>query len=95
MAPEFNRAAFTQVVDKSGLTKAELAFIYDTSRQTIYNQINGGCPTSIVLIRTYNKISTGLVRAMEKRLLPFVGLVSKEERKKRIAAIIKILHATK
>lgn len=91
----FDRNAFLKVVSKSGLSKTELALVYATSRQTIYNQLSGGEPTSHVLIRQWNHVSTGLQRAIDKRVLPFAGLVSKEERKKRIDVIVKHLHANK
>ena len=89
----FDREAFEQVVDRSGLTKTELALLYDTTRQTIHNWINGGEPTNRLTVRFYNKVSTGLVKAIARRLFPYNVNISKEERKDRVSAMLKILHA--
>lgn len=91
----FDRAAFEQVIERSGLTKSELALLYDTTRQTIYNWINGGEPSNRLLVRFYNKVSTGLGKAIVRKLLPYNVNISKEERKQRVGAMLKILHAQK
>ena len=89
----FDREAFKQVVERSGLTKPELATLYDTTRQTIYNWIDGGEPTNRMLVHFYNRVSTGLVKATARKLLPYHVNVTKEERKHRIDSMLKILHA--
>lgn len=91
----FDREAFMQVVERSRLTKPELAVLYDTTRQTIYNWMGGGEPTNRLLVHFYNNISAGLVRAMSRKLLPYSVNLSKEERKQRVDAMRKILHAQK
>lgn len=91
----FDREAFNQVVERSGLTKPELALLYDTTRQTIYNWIDGGESSNRMLVRFYNKVSIGLVKAINRKVLPYSVNTSKEERKVRVETMRKILHAQK
>jgi DNA-binding XRE family transcriptional regulator len=91
----FDRETFNKVVAQSRLTKQELAKLYRTTRQTIYNWMNGGEPSNVLLLEVYNKISTGLLKAITKRLLPFDINLSKEERNKRVDVMFKTLHAHK
>lgn len=95
MPNQFDREGFLRVVEESGLTKTELATLYDTTRQTVYNWMAGGETTNRVLMRLYNKITAGLLKSITKRLLPFHVNVTKEERKNRVAAMVKVLHAQK
>lgn len=95
MPTVFDRAGFKQVVDKSGLNKTELATVYGTTRQTIYNWLAGGEPNNEVLIRTFNRVTTGILKAFAKKLLPFGVGLSREERSKRVATMVATLHAQK
>lgn len=95
MPIKFDRQGFEKVVAGSGLTKSELAKIYGTTRQTVYNWIGGGEPTNGTLLRTYNNVTTGLLRAIAKKLLPYSINVSKDERSQRITTMTKVLHAQK
>ena len=95
MPTAFDRAGFKRVVKDSGLTKTELATLYSTTRQTVYNWLGGSEPNNEVLIRLFNGVTSGLLKAIDKKLLPFGIGISREERTKRVAIMVAKLHAQK
>jgi hypothetical protein len=85
-------AGFKRVVRESGLTKIELAELYETSRQTIHAWWSVGPPREgTLLARQADVITRALINSIEGGLLPFPAMV-KEARRARIARMAATLH---
>lgn len=84
---------FRRVFATSGLTKAELAYIYQVSRQTIYVWNDGESdPTQRGLAARVDKYTTALLKAITKGVLPMSRSISKDVRKQRLLGIAQSLH---
>lgn len=88
-----NHAQFRRVFEQAGLTKSELAYIYQVSRQTLYNWYRDGvAPTQGGLAERADNYTTALVRAVEARVLPMPPNLDRPVRKKRLLDIATQLH---
>lgn len=88
----FNRTGFKEVCESSGFSKKELAVIYGTTRQTIYDWLNKGSePKQLALVQRADCATTVLLKGMRSRLLPLSPGLSPASRSKRIDAIIKTI----
>lgn len=84
----FNRAAFKDVCERSGFTMPELAKIYGTTRQTIYDWRTRSEPTQLALAERAAATTKALTKAIELKLLPFPRTLARKTRDERIAAIV-------
>lgn len=85
----FNRSTFTEVCDRSGFTKRELAHIYGTTRQTIYDWRSKSAPTQLALAERAEASTKALITAIRGKLLPFPRSLTETSRAARIDLIIK------
>lgn len=85
----FNRIAFKDVCDRSGFTMKELAAIYGTTRQTIYDWRVKSEPTQLALAARETATTKALTKAIEIKLLPFPRTLAKVTRQSRIDTIVK------
>jgi len=85
--------AFKRVFDKSGLTKAELGYIYQVSRQTIYDWVKAeSTPKQGGLAARFDVYTKALDAAISKRALPMPNNLTKEVRRQRLLTIATQLH---
>lgn len=87
----FNCTQFRKVMDKSGLTKAELARLFGVSRQTLYTW-RERAPHQKTLTERAEKYTAGLTAAMDRNLLPFPDSVVEPARAAKIASMARTLH---
>ena len=86
---------FQQVVERSGLTRMELAKLYGVSRQTIhYWRVVGPPRENGYTARMARTITQALLTAISRRLLPLASL-DKKQRKEKIAGMARTLQALK
>lgn len=86
---------FHQVLSRSGLTRIELAQLYDVSRQTIhYWRVTGPPREGSLTARMVAVITKALLEAMRKGLLPMPAL-DKRARKARVASMAAKLQSLK
>ena len=87
---KFDSGGFARVVESSGFTKRELAYIYGVSRQTIYDWLREhSAPSQLALSTRAAKTTEVLLLATSgpKPSLPFRKDIRPEERKRRISVI--------
>lgn len=85
---QFNLIGFREVCTRSGFTKKELAGIYGVTRQTIYDWGREKyAPTQLSLAESVGKTTEALLKALEKKIIPFPPKLQPETRKARIVAI--------
>jgi hypothetical protein len=87
----FDRIKFRRVMNKSGLTKRELAGLYGVTRQTLYTWLEHG-PQQALLVERAERYTAGLLAGIDKNLLPFPGSLSPDQRKERLAKIARHLY---
>lgn len=88
-----NHAAFRRVFEKSGLTKSELAYIYQVSRQTIYDWMKGDSePKQGGIGLRFRVYTEALDTAVDKGVLPMPNNLTKEVRRRRLLTIATQLH---
>lgn len=87
----FNRKAFNAVCANSGFTKRELAYIYGTSRQTIYSWASDSMPTQLALAARAAKATDALSNAIKRQLLPLPPALADRTRAARIDVIVKTI----
>lgn len=85
----FNRNAFVDVCERSGFTMNELASIYGTTRQTVYDWRTKSEPTQLALAAREAATTKALIRAIQSKLLPFPRTLAKVTRQSRIDTIVK------
>lgn len=92
---EFDREKYRKVFDHSGLTKSELAAIYEMSRQTMYSYRGNVSPANRIILKRVVAYTDALAAAIDKNVLPLpAGLtkVAREERLRKMAgALFKLL----
>lgn len=88
----FDRAKFQKVFKYSGLTKDELASLYGVTRQSIYDWLGPSVPTQKTLIAKEQAVTTGLLAAIERGVLPMRGVTDKKIRAERIRIMAQQLH---
>lgn len=71
-----------RVAASSGLTKAELASLYDVTRQTLYNWMAGSAPRTKYLLQLADTVTEGLDAAIRRGILPLPSLNDAERRRK-------------
>ena len=87
--------AFQQVVERAGLTRAELAKLYGVSRQTIhYWRVTSPPRENGYTARMAQTITQALLTAINRRLLPLASL-DKKHRREKIAGMARTLQALK
>jgi len=80
---------FQKVLDNSGLTKIELAQLYDVSRQTIhYWSTIGPAREGSLTARMATVVTKALQQAIAKKLLPLPPLDTRV-RQQRVASMVK------
>lgn len=84
--------AFKTVFERSGLTKSELGYIFQVSRQTIYDWYNGTEPKQAGVGQRFEVYTAALGKAMSKKALPMPTGLTKEVRKHRLLTIATQLH---
>lgn len=83
---------FARVLAESGLTKIDLAVLYETSRQTIHAWAAGGAPRAgSLLARQAESITQALIVAIDRGLLPLEAM-DKDARRERILKMATKLH---
>jgi DNA-binding XRE family transcriptional regulator len=86
-------AIFKRVFDKSGLSKSELGYIFQVSRQTIYDWAKQDTePKQAGLAFRFEVYSKALAAAIDKRALPLPTSLPKEVRRQRLLTIAMQLH---
>ena len=76
--------SFKRVLQGGGFSKTEIAVLYGVSRQTVHTWASGGNPRpGSYTERMAKVITTALVGAMDKRILP-LGAMEREARVARI-----------
>ncbi len=87
---------FKRVIRDSGLTKTELAALYETSRQTIHAWVATGHTgrEGSLVARQAEVITQALVNSIDRGLLPMRAM-DKEARQARITRMAKTLHNLK
>lgn len=87
---KFDLTKFREVCDRSGLTKAEIAEIAGTTRQTVYNWYSGHVPKQQVLVNRAAAATTALFALMtaQRPVLPFPSTLSPQTRRQKIDTII-------
>lgn len=85
----FNRTAFEDVCQRSGFTMSEMAYIYGTTRQTIYGWRHRTEPTQIALAAREVQTTKALTAGLREKVIPFSPMLAKQSRKARIDAIVK------
>lgn len=83
----FEKDKFLRAVRESGLTKAELGGIFEVSRQHVYNMAGGATPRGSAAVRRVNIYSRALCSLIDKRVLPFPGVVIGSRRVEAIAKL--------
>ena len=91
----FNRAKFTEAVVKSGLSMRELGSLYGVTRQTLYVWLASGHPNHFTLDQWVGMVTEAILKAVERRLLPFSKNVLRHARNERIAKMRAALLETK
>lgn len=89
----FDREAFKNVFEESGLTKTELAYLYGVSRQTLYGWAGASEPQQKTLVERAAAYTTALRSAMRQHLLPFPVSITPQVRKARLLKMAQGLHA--
>lgn len=87
----FNRTAFKEVCERSGFTKKELAYIYGTTRQTIYEWSKSSAPKQLALVQRAEYATQKLMAAIKAGVLPLSPTLSDQSREKRIDVIVKTI----
>jgi mono/diheme cytochrome c family protein len=86
---------FARVVEKSGLTKVELAALYGVTRQTIHYWITVGPPREGGYTdRMAETITEAILNAIAKGILPLTA-ISKQARTDRVLKMAKTLQSLK
>ena len=77
---------FQRVLDTSGLTKIELAQLYDVSRQTLHYWRTVAPPRpGSHIARMAETVTAAILGAVNRGILPLGGGLSKEARRARVA----------
>ena len=86
---------FQQVLDRTGLTRGELATLYGVSRQAIYYWKDTTLKrTNSYAARMAETITRALLVAISRGILP-LPVMDKGQRRKKVAAMAKTLQALK
>jgi hypothetical protein len=87
---------FNRVIRDSGLTKTEIAELYETSRQTVHRWIAAGHTGrgGSLVARQAEVITQALVQSIERGLLPMRAM-DKDLRRARITRMARALHNLK
>lgn len=84
---------FTQsierVVRESGLSKAEIAYLYVVTVPTIYNWLKGSKPTQAFIVHHSEAMSEILLRMIDKNILPMSITVTRPKRKQHLETILR------
>lgn len=87
-----NHEEFRRVFEKSGLTKSELGYIFQVSRQTIYDWYKGTEPKQAGVGHRFEIYTAALNKAMSKKALPMPTGLTKQVRQARLLTIATQLH---
>ncbi len=91
----FNRARFTDAVAQSGLSMRELGALYGVTRPTLYDWLAAGHPKHFTLDQWVGVVTEAILRAVERRLLPFPKSLLRPARNERIGKMRAALLETK
>lgn len=87
----FDRKSFDRAVEESGLTKMEMARIFNTSRQNIYNIMGGATPIPVHAERI-GIYSKGILKLVQLGILPLPSQVAGQKRTDAIGQLVKKLY---
>lgn len=84
---------FKRVFDESGLTKTELASLYQVSRQTLYDWYKERSePNQTGLVVRFDVFTEALIKVIDKGVLPMQRQIPTDLRKQRLLSMARSLH---